>query len=102
MIAPHIRYPLALAATGALVAVEQDTPPEVIGCVHAIIRHRVGSRYEDPSFGVPDRTFTRAETLSADLVDAVSRWEPRAVPGVSVDVAGIARDYEARAAIEVA
>ncbi|MCB0882703.1 MAG: hypothetical protein KDC33_10880 [Thermoleophilia bacterium] len=102
MIAPHIRYPLVVSQTGGLAAVDQDTPAEVAGCVHAVIRHRQGARYEDPGFGVPDATFTRGETLATDVVEAIGRWEPRAVPGVNVDVVGIARNHEVHATVEVA
>lgn len=81
----HLAYPLMLAG-GHLGTVEQDTPAEITGCCLAIVRHKAGDRWEDPTFGVPDATFTRGGALEGDLVSALDRWEPRAKPGVTVDV----------------
>lgn len=80
----HLAYPLAVTA-GRAATVEQDTPPEITGCCHAILRHRIGDRWEDPEFGIPDPTFTAGDGVDAAVLQALGRWEPRATPGVTVD-----------------
>ena len=87
----HLAYPLRLAGR-TLATVEQDSPADIHGCCHAVLRHREGARWEDPRFGVPDQAFTDGTLAGSAVQRALARHEPRAVPGVSVDLARVAAD----------
>jgi phage baseplate assembly protein W len=70
-----LKAPLAKVAT-----VEQDSEEEILACVEAVLSTRIGSRLEEPEFGIPDQLF---ELLPPnpnvdDVLAAIELWEPRA------------------------
>ncbi|MEH3055488.1 MAG: hypothetical protein PGN13_16040 [Patulibacter minatonensis] len=77
MTALRLAWPLRLADDGRLATVEQDSPEDVQQCVAAILRHRIGDRFDAPGLGVPDPTFAEHVDI-AGMVPVVSRHEPRA------------------------
>jgi phage baseplate assembly protein W len=65
---------------GRVAVVEQDTKEEILQCVLACLRTRLGSRLEAPEYGVPDQTFKR-QPRNPDVsvyLRAVEAVEPRA------------------------
>lgn len=74
---PHFAMPFRFAAGRAVVA-EQDSLPEILGCVEAILRCPVGHRDERPDFGIADQTFRQAGASLDDLSAALADFEPRA------------------------
>jgi phage baseplate assembly protein W len=76
--APHFRTPFQVVG-GKVAEIEQDSQREVEQCVEAILSTRVGSRLEEPEFGIPDGLF---ELLPPNpnvdaVLAAVEEWEPR-------------------------
>jgi phage baseplate assembly protein W len=76
---PHFAHPFRV--TGKSVAVvEQDTQQEIETCVRALLSTRLGSRMEEPEYGIPDQLF---ELLGPNpnvdaVLTAIEEWEPRA------------------------
>ncbi len=66
---------------GAVVEVEQGSVEEIESCVEAVLRTIVGDRrLDDPTFGIPDETFTQQgpEPTAQAYIAAVEEQEPRA------------------------
>lgn len=74
---PHFRHPFLMTAQGAA-TVDQDSIDDVTQCVYAVLATEVGSRQEEPEFGVVDQTFLQGGANLEELEAAVSEWEPRA------------------------
>lgn len=76
---PKLRVPLQIRGDGTgLAVVEQDSQADVAQCVYAILATPLGSRLEEPDFGIEDPTF---EQLPVDLTEwrrTITEWEPRA------------------------
>lgn len=74
----HLSLPLQVAADGALVAVEQDSPAEIAQSVALLLSTRPGERRSVPDYGTED---PRGAGLDADELNAaVAEWEDRADP----------------------
>jgi len=78
-IAPHFRIPFTVTGSSAGV-VEQNSQEEIEDCIEAVLRTPIGSRVEQPEYGIPDETF---EQLTPDVsaeayLNAIAEWEPRA------------------------
>jgi phage baseplate assembly protein W len=76
---PHLRVPFEVVG-GKAAVVEQDSDQEIIACVVALLSTRLGSRLEEPEYGIPDELF---ELLTpgmdaAAVLEAIDEWEPRA------------------------
>ena len=84
---PHFSWPFTITSTGAQV-VQQDSEGDVVSCVNAIAFCQQGEWPEDPTFGIPDQTFTTELDLDS-LYTAIIRLEPRA----SVDIVQGQLDY---------
>ena len=84
-----LAYPLRILPGGRAAEVEQNTPAEITQCCHVIARHTRGQRFEDPTFGIGDATFTTGGGIEADIAASITRIEPRAKPGVTVDLIDI-------------
>src|SRR3954447_19467853 len=80
---PKLRVPFQIAGKRAAI-VEQDTPDEIGQCVAAILRTPVGSRVDEPEFGIDELTFG-SEVDSAALLQALDEWEPRASVEFEID-----------------
>lgn len=76
---PHFAVPFTVT-DGQVQVVEQDSEAEVASCVMAILDTEVGSRIEDPSFGIEDQLFQQvtADPDIDDVLSAVETFEPRA------------------------
>jgi phage baseplate assembly protein W len=77
---PKLKLPFRVT-NGAAEVVEQDSFEEVRQCVEVLVRTPVGTRIDEPSYGVRDQTFKEDPAGSdiEDLVEAIEEWEPRAV-----------------------
>lgn len=74
---PKLRVPLEMGARG-LRTVEQDSVDEVAQCVYAILATPLGSRLEQPEFGIEDDTFELQPLDLSAWQEAIASWEPRA------------------------
>jgi hypothetical protein len=75
---PHFDYPFRFVTGGHAAVVEQDSAEDVLNCVTAIVKTKVGDRIESPTFGIPDPTF-EAQPLDLGLIsDAILTQEERA------------------------
>jgi hypothetical protein len=77
--APHLKHPFRVV-DGIVAQVEQDSAEEIEQCVEAVLRTPVGSRIEEPEYGLVDPTFEQLPpNPSAEAyLTAVAKWEPRA------------------------
>jgi phage baseplate assembly protein W len=77
VLVPHFDLPFRFFGTNAVV-VEQDSLDDVGNCVEAILLTHVGSRPEEPTFGIPELTFM-TQPIGSDFVrEIISSQEPRA------------------------
>lgn len=74
---PKLRVPLRIE-NGRLGICEQDSQENVAACVYAILAYERGSRIEDPNFGVEDPTFDQLPLDTAEWIEQVGAYEPRA------------------------
>lgn len=79
---PHLSLPLTVQADGTLATVEQDGIEDVLQCVQVLLSTTVGSRIEQPDYGVPILPFSSLD--AAVILEAVGEQEPRAVIDVEV------------------
>lgn len=80
----HLAYPFQVTPRGPK-TVEQHSPAEVHGCCLVILHHTHGDRWEDPDFGVPDRTFTTTRNAATEIERSLRRLEPRAEVVLTLD-----------------
>jgi hypothetical protein len=73
---PHFSFPFVMTAGGASVT-EQDTDAELLDCVEVILSVPLGFREDLPDFGLSDPVFGVGMDTQ-DIIDTVTRWEPRA------------------------
>ena len=74
---PHFAVPFRITGTSATV-VEQDSDEDILACAETILRTPVGSRIEEPEFGMEDPTFTTdPAVIERVAIDALHEWEPR-------------------------
>jgi phage baseplate assembly protein W len=78
---PHFAFPLRLDGSRFGV-VEQDTVEEIAAGVEVLVATPVGSRMDEPEYGIGDPTFTTGLDHAA-VLDAISVWEPRAVAQIA-------------------
>lgn len=71
--------PMALdPATGRLATVTQDSDDDIRQCIEAVLRHRVGDRFDVPEMGVPDPAFEELPIDLAAIREVLDRHELRA------------------------
>lgn len=77
---PHFAFPFRFAGpNNAAVVNEQDTIDDIIDSVKVLLAYPIGSRADDPDFGIPDILFKqKAPEAVMALHDAILRHEPRA------------------------
>src|SRR5689334_10848137 len=75
---PHFAYPFNRGENGKVAVVEQDEPEHVMSCVNVIVRCPLGFRVDRPEFGWEFPQFRNTVDGRA-VVDAIRRFEPRAV-----------------------
>lgn len=77
IVTPKLKVPLQIQGKSAAV-VEQDSDDEVVQCVIAILRTRIGTRPDDAEMGVPDFAFHQ-NGADLDVIRAtLLKYEPRA------------------------
>lgn len=81
---PHLKMPLNFTH-GPAPLVEQDSLEEVAQCAETVLATPQGYRDELPTFGTPDQTFSVGGIEPRLLMDALERWEPRAVVAIETD-----------------
>lgn len=79
---PHLTIPFTIEATGSAAVLMQDTVPEIVQSVAALVGTRPGTRLMAPKYGITDPTFTGIDQMALHL--AVITWEPRATVSVNV------------------
>jgi phage baseplate assembly protein W len=77
---PHFRLPFQFGGlNGGAFMNEQDTGDDVLDCIRAIIAFPIGSRHDNPAFGVPDLLFKKqGRGIIQQLRQNISEWEDRA------------------------
>lgn len=85
---PHFAFPFSFGGiSGGAVVNEQDTIDEIVACVQVLIAYPIGSREDEPTFGIPDLVFhQRSEMTMTLLQQALERGEPRAEAIVSEEM----------------
>lgn len=79
IVTPKLAVPFRLTNDGKRAQViEQDSLEEVTQCVEAILKTPIGSRLENPDFGISDQTFQEGGADLDDLALSIIQWEPRA------------------------
>jgi phage baseplate assembly protein W len=89
---PHFSIPFHFHDHGGGVkphVVEQDTIDEIFGCVEAVVRTELGTRIDEPEFGVASQEFIHRQPDLDAFITAVSRWEPRASVSAEEDRSAI-------------
>lgn len=77
---PHFSVPLRFGGVnkGAFVN-EQDTGDDIVDCIKAIIAFPIGTRHDNPDFGIPDLVFRQMSDVTIGQVRAaIELWEDRA------------------------
>lgn len=74
---PHLRIPFEVA-DGRVAVVEQDTSRDVEQAVLACLSTPIGSRDDDPEYGVDLQLFHRTPIDMTPVLAAVEACEPRA------------------------
>lgn len=76
---PHFAHPFSVSG-GVIAEVEQDSVEEIEDCVEACLRTPVGTRIDEPEYGIPDEIFTQlSPNPSVEVyLNAVEEAEPRA------------------------
>lgn len=74
---PKLQVPFAISGTKAKV-VEQDSAAEIEQCLFALFGTEVGSRVEEPDYGIVDPTLAERGVDPEALRAAADNWEPRA------------------------
>lgn len=82
---PKLRIPLRVE-NGRLALVEQDSQSNVAACVYAILSYERGSRIEDPNFGIESPDFAQLPLDTAEWLEQIARYEPRAEVRTSQEV----------------
>lgn len=79
MPAPQLAHPFRVES-GRVATVDQDSLEEIRACVLASLRTRLGSRMDEPDYGVPSQVFKRhpRHPVPDVFLRAVERDEPRA------------------------
>lgn len=79
MPAPQLAVPFRIEK-GQVATVDQDSIEEIRDCVVASLRTPLGSRLEEPGYGVRNLLFKRQsrEAVPVELLRAIERDEPRA------------------------
>jgi phage baseplate assembly protein W len=71
----HLAFPLRFV-DGAAVAVEQDSGDHMRDRVHVVCRTPLGSRLDDPTFGVPPELLRVRRVDLGAITAAIGRSEP--------------------------
>jgi phage baseplate assembly protein W len=98
---PHLAWPFARGIDGNVLVVEQDEAPHIDACCQVIIRCPVGFRPERPEFGWQFPEFRNVPLDTANVTEAIKRWEPRATNVTAYEYADAAADAVRHISIDV-
>lgn len=87
---PHFALPFRLTPGGRVATTEQDSVDEIADCTAVILSYPLGSRPELPDFGVAEQAFTQGGPDLDEIRAALDAYEPRAIPTLELDDAGLA------------
>lgn len=73
---PHLAIPLRVSPAHSLTVNEQASPEDLAQCVQVLLLTEIGDRIEVPDYGVRPMLFSRVSPVA--IIEACSRWEPRA------------------------
>lgn len=73
---PKLKIPFTVT-DGKAEVVEQDSNDELAQCTYAILATEVGSRVEDPEFGIPDQSHVKNGASEEEMRAAIEEYEPR-------------------------
>lgn len=78
---PHLEWPFRMggANESSMNFVEQDSPAEVAQCVAFVVSTEPGTLVPAPELGLQDPTFKQGGMTESEIINAISRWEPRAL-----------------------
>jgi phage baseplate assembly protein W len=81
----RLSWPIRLNPAGSgFVTVEQETSKEVLDSAENVLRTVQGERPGNPDYGVPETLFELGGPDTQPFIDAIERWEPRALLVVDV------------------
>ena len=63
----------------SIALIEQDTIEEIAQCVYTVLATELGSRDEEPEFGVTDQAHRKLGADFNEIEQAIDEWEPRAI-----------------------
>ncbi|HEX5592017.1 MAG TPA: GPW/gp25 family protein [Solirubrobacterales bacterium] len=94
---PHLAVPFQITGKSAAV-VEQDSDREIRDSVFALLSTRVGSRLEQPEYGIPDELFELLTPgMGAEaILAAIEEWEPRARVLADVEIEELVKNVQIR------
>jgi phage baseplate assembly protein W len=86
-------FPLRLAGED-FIYTEQDTQAEIADCVKVLMLTEIGSRMVLPAYGIPPLFQGQVPVVTAEVLAAIQRWEPRAYASLSeyLDAVDIGKD----------
>lgn len=76
--AQHLALPIAVASSGALATLAQDSPAEIAQSVALLVSTRIGERRSVPDYGTEDPLGDGVDAVL--LAEAITEWEERADP----------------------
>lgn len=76
-VTPKLQVPFEIEGSSAAV-IEQDSDDEVVQCVIAVLRTRMGTRPDDGEMGIPDFAFGQDGADLDAIRSVLVRHEPRA------------------------
>lgn len=74
----RLAWPLTVTPEGRLGTVEQDSDDDIRQCIEAILRYRIGDRFDLPEMGMADPTFEELPIDLAPIREVLDRHELRA------------------------
>ena len=74
---PHFALPFEYQ-NGAPVVNEQNSDADVAACVFAVCACEPGQLLDLPEFGLTDLTFEQEPINPIEIINPITRWEPRA------------------------
>lgn len=85
---PRLALPLRMEGS-SLATVAQDSTEDVAQCVFAVLSYEIGSRLEDPEFGIDDPSFGIEPIDTSSWIPQIARYEPRAKVTTSEDLGAL-------------
>lgn len=81
----HFAWPFAVAQSGQIAMVEQDSDAEIGMAMAITLSWPLGSRDLDPEFGIEEEAFLDGGVNIDEIRLALEHGEPRALPDITTD-----------------